>query len=257
MSGRAGDSGCGGSSGGDTPTDPAPSAFPLPDPEDFPPPKAAVLIPSYNGGERLLEVLRGLRPLRLPILVVDDGSTDGSGQRAKDMDARVLTLPRRSGKGMAVRRGLDALLQGDPPEWVVLMDSDGQHRPEEAPRFLAAMDGDADFLVGSRMQEEASFPRYRLVTNRLGSEVLRWMSGHAVPDTQCGYRAFRTALIRAMALESTGFEIETEMLLKALRLGASWRAIPVSAVYEDQGSHFLPVADTFRICMAALRYVRG
>lgn len=216
-----------------------------------------ILIPSYNGGEHLLEVLRGLRPLDLPVLVVDDGSTDGSGPRAKDLGAEVLVLPARSGKGMAIRRGLDRLLRTNPPEWVVFMDSDGQHRPEEVPRFLAAMDGDADLLVGSRMQEGERFPGYRLVTNRLGSEVLRWMSGHAVPDTQCGFRAFRTALAGAMALESTGFEIETEMLLKALRLGARWRAVPVSAVYNGQGSHFLPVADTFRICMAALRYVRG
>jgi len=220
-------------------------------------PSVTILIPSYNGGEHLLEVLRGLRPLGLPVFVVDDGSTDDSGQRAKDMDAEVLVLPRRSGKGTAMRRGLDALLRADPPEWVLFMDSDGQHRPEEVARFLAAMDDETDLLVGSRMQEGEHFPGYRLVTNRLGSEVLRWMSGQAIPDTQCGFRAFRTALVRAMALESTGFEIETEMLLKALRLGARWRAVPVSAVYNGQGSHFVPVADTFRICMAALRYVRG
>jgi glycosyltransferase involved in cell wall biosynthesis len=193
----------------------------------------------------------------LRVLVVDDGSTDGSAERARGLGAEVLVLPKRSGKGSAVRRGLEVLLGGDPPEWVLFMDSDGQHLPEEVPRFLEAMDGDTDFLLGSRMQEAGRFPRYRFLTNRIGSEVLRWMSGQAVPDTQCGFRAARTALIGAMALESTGFEIETEMLLKALRLGARWRAVPISAVYEDQGSHFLPVADTFRICMAALRYVRG
>ena len=221
-------------------------------------PKATILIPSYNGGENLFQVLRDLRPLGLRVLVVDDGSTDGSGERARGLGTEVLALPRRSGKGSAVRRGLEVLL-GDnpPPEWVIFMDSDGQHLAGEVPRFLEAMDAGTDFLVGSRMQEAGRFPRYRFLTNRLGSEVLRWMSGQAVPDTQCGFRAARTALIGAMALESTGFEIETEMLLKALRLGARWRAVPVSAVYEDQGSHFLPVADTFRICMAALRYVRG
>ena len=221
-------------------------------------PQATVLIPSHNGGERLVEVLRGLRPLELRVLVVDDGSTDGSGERARGLGAEVLVLPRRSGKGSAVRRGLEVLLRDDPPpEWVIFMDSDGQHLAGEVPRFLEAMDGDHDFLLGSRMQDAGHFPRYRLVTNRLGSEVLRWMSGQAVPDTQCGFRAARRALIGAMALESSGFEIETEMLLKALRLGARWRPVPISAVYEDQGSHFLPVADTFRICMAALRYVRG
>ncbi len=137
------------------------------------------------------------------------------------------------------------------------MDSDGQHLPSEVPLFLDAMDASCDFLIGSRIQNRGKFPKVNLITNLVGSEILRWMSGHAVPDTQCGFRALRASLLERMALQSPGFEIETEMLLKALRLGARWRAIPVSAVYNGQGSHFIPVADTFRICMAALEHVRG
>ena len=102
-----------------------------------------------------------------------------------------------------------------------------------------------------------NFPAYRLVTNKAGTEVIRWMSGHAVPDTQCGFRAVRSSLLRRLTLESDAFEIETEMLLKALHEGARWRTVAVSAVYSGQGSHFVPVRDTFRICMSALRYVRG
>lgn len=215
-----------------------------------------ILIPSHNGGERLLGVLRGLEPLGIPSLVVDDGSTDGSGEAARALGTEVLRLPLRSGKGSAVRRGLLSLLGRQGTRWVLFMDGDGQHLPGEVPRFLEAMEG-ADFLIGSRMEEAANFPRHRLITNRAGSEILRVMSGHAVPDTQCGFRAARADLLERMALESSGFEIETEMLLKALKLGARWRAVPISAVYEDQGSHFVPVSDTFRICMAALRYVRG
>ncbi len=215
-----------------------------------------ILIPCHNGGQRLAGVLRGLAPLGLPVLVVDDGSTDGSGEAATAVGAEVVRLPVRSGKGSAVRRGLGALLADPGTEWVLFMDGDGQHLPAEVPRFLEAMEG-ADFLIGSRMGEAGNFPRHRLHTNRIGSTILRLMSGHAVPDTQCGFRAVRADLLRTMALESSGFEIETEMLLKALRRGARWRAVPISAVYEDQGSHFVPVHDTFRICMAALRYVRG
>jgi hypothetical protein len=77
-----------------------------------------------------------------------------------------------------------------------------------------------------------------------------------VPDTQCGYRAIRADLAQRLELESDGFEIETEMLLKSLLQGARWKAVPVSAVYNGERSHYRPVADTFRICMAALRYVR-
>ncbi len=220
-------------------------------------PSCTVLIPSYNGGDHLLGVLEDLRPLGLPVLVIDDGSTDGSGEEASRRGVRVLRLPQRSGKGNAVRRGLDVLLPGHAPEWILFMDSDGQHLPSEVPLFLEAMDASSDFLIGSRIQNRRRFPKMNLVTNLVGSEILRWMSGHAVPDTQCGFRALRASLLERMALRSSGFEIETEMLLKALRLGARWRAIPVSAVYNGQGSHFIPVADTFRICMAALEHVRG
>jgi glycosyltransferase involved in cell wall biosynthesis len=221
-----------------------------------PPEGVRILVPCHNGGQRLTAVLRGLEPFGIPVLVVDDGSTDGSGEAAGDLGAEVLRLPSRSGKGRAVRKGLEALRRREGTRWVIFMDGDGQHLPSEVPRFLESMEG-ADFLIGSRMEEAGNFPRHRLYTNRIGSTILRLLSGHAVPDTQCGFRAARADLLARMSLESSGFEIETEMLLKALRLGARWRAVPISAVYEDQGSHFVPVADTFRICMAALRYVGG
>lgn len=218
--------------------------------------KAAVLIPVYNGGDHLLGVVRRLLPLGLPVWISDDGSTDGAALEASCLGARLLRHERRSGKGAALRRGMGEIL----PlgfRWIIFMDGDGQHLPEEVPLFLEAMEGGADLLLGTRVHQPDRFPRYRLVTNLTGSEILRWMTGHAVPDTQCGFRAISAGLLGRMDLESDGFEIETEILLKALRLGARWAPVRVSAVYNGQGSHFRPVHDTYRICMAALRYVRG
>ena len=217
-----------------------------------------VLIPVHNGGDAILGVLEGLRPYGLPALVVDDGSTDGTAERLEADGWPVLRNGVRMGKGAALRRGLPELFRRWPEvPWVVLMDADGQHLPEELMRFLEAMTEGADLLIGTRMEEAEKFPTHRLGANRWGSAVLRWISGQAVPDTQCGYRAFRTSLLRRIEIESSGFEVETEMLLKALRLGARWSSVPVSAVYgEGHGSHFRPVHDTFRLCMAGLRYAR-
>lgn len=217
----------------------------------------AVLIPAYNCGPYIAGVVGGLAALNLDVWVVSDGSSDDTAVAAEGAGARVLQRPQRSGKGSAVRWGLDRLFEIRDPDWVLLMDGDGQHRPEEAARFMAVMDGPFDLLLGSRMPDAGVFPPGRLLANRYGSLILKWMTGQPVPDTQCGFRAFRRELLSRMDLESTGFEIETEMLMKAMRLNARWHALPVSAVYNGQGSHYRPVADTYTICMAALRYVRG
>ncbi len=218
---------------------------------------AAVLIPAYNCAPYIGEVVGGLGVFDLDVWVVSDGSTDGTDEAASRRGASVLRRPARTGKGSALRWGLERILDGGMHDWVLLMDGDGQHRPEEAGRFLAAMEEPYDLLLGTRMLQAGAFPPSRLKANRYGSLVLKWMTGQSVPDTQCGFRAFRGDLLRRMTLESRGFEIETEMLMKALRLGARWQALPVSAVYNGQGSHYRPVADTYTICMAALRYVRG
>ncbi len=216
-----------------------------------------VLIPIHNGGPNVTAVLEGLGALPVRRLVVDDGSTDGSGERARAAGAEVLPLRRRCGKGAALRHGLARILaENERPDWIVFMDGDGQHLPSEVPRFLARMDGGADLLLGTRMDQGERIPAARRRVNNAGSFVLRLMTGHAVPDTQCGFRAIRAAFAARLGLESDGYEIETEMLMKALRLGARWESVPVSAVYEGEPSHFRPVADTYRICMAALRHVR-
>ena len=220
-------------------------------------PSVAVLIPVHNGALQIASLVAQLEALPVDVWVADDGSTDGTAEAVSTTRAHLVPLPVRKGKGGALRRGLTAVLAESPPEWILFMDGDGQHLPSEVPRFLQAMEGPYDLLTGSRMEEAESMPSVRRMTNRMGSEILRWMSGQAVPDTQCGFRAIRSSFLVRMALESEGYEIETEILLKALRMGARWHTVPVSAVYDGQESHFRPVADTFQICMAALRYVAG
>jgi glycosyltransferase involved in cell wall biosynthesis len=188
---------------------------------------------------------------------VDDGSDDDTAKQARAAGAEVLSLPMRRGKGRALREGLARALSSEPrPSWIVFSDGDGQHRPEELPRFLELMNDGCSLLLGSRMGNAERFPSARRAANVIGTRILRLMTGAQVPDTQCGYRAIRADLAQRLELESDGFEIETEMLLKSLLQGARWKAVPVSAVYNGERSHYRPVADTFRICMAALRYVR-
>ena len=216
-----------------------------------------VIVPIHDGRRTIAGVVENLRRHAVNVLVVNDGSSDDTAALAEKAGASVVSLPSQMGKGVALRAGMARAISREPrPSWLVFCDGDGQHLPEELPRFIERMNGDNDLLLGSRMGGASNIPAARLATNRAGSRVLHFITGQAVPDTQCGYRAIRSELAARLELESEGFEIETEMLLKALRLGAKWEAVPVSAVYEGEPSHYRPVADTFRICMAALRYVR-
>jgi len=217
----------------------------------------AVAIPVRNCGEVIGRIVSETAAIIPEILVIDDGSNDGTSRAASTAGARVLRLDPGRGKGAAMRCAINDIEQHSSCDWVLFMDGDGQHLPGDVPRFLEAMDDSVDFLLGNRLAEAAKIPNHRLATNRIGSLILRFMTGEAIPDTQCGFRAFRKSLLKEITTESNGFEIETEMLLKALAAGAKWRSVPVRTVYEGVGSHYSAVSDTYRISMAALRYVQG
>lgn len=216
-----------------------------------------VIIPVHNGSSTIAGLIKQFSRFPVHVLVVDDGSDDDTAKQAQAAGAEVLSLPLKRGKGRALREGLArALSREPPPSWIVFSDGDGQHRPEELPRFLELMHDDCSLLLGSRMGNADKIPSARRAANVIGTRILQLFTGEEVPDTQCGYRAIRADLAQRLELESDGFEIETEMLLKSFLLGARWEPVPISAVYDGERSHYRPVADTYRICMAALRYVR-
>jgi glycosyltransferase involved in cell wall biosynthesis len=217
--------------------------------------KIHVLIPAHNTGKRIGAVLRGVVSQGLDCLVVDDGATDDTAEQARAAGAEVLSLPARSGKGTAVRSGLEVLRRRGSCDWILMMDGDGQHLPSEIPKFLEHIGPRFDMLVGDRMSESRSIPPSRRWTNQIGTAFVRIMTGQPVSDVPCGFRAVRASLLFSLPLRSKGFSIDVEMIIKALGRGARWRSIPVSAVYNGQQSHYRPVLDTWLIVLSALRYV--
>lgn len=218
------------------------------------PVRVAALIPAFNEAGTIGSVVGGLRGAVAEIVVVDDGSTDDTGQRARDAGARVITHERNQGKGHAVRTGLASILSGDFTH-VLLIDGDMQHLPQEAVRLTAAAESSgADVVIGERVFNRSEMPASRYHANRIGSLALSKFVGVPVGDTQCGFRIFKTDALRPLALSATGYEIETEMLVKVRRRGGRVASVPVTAVYSGQRSKLRPVRDTTRTCFLAVYY---
>jgi glycosyltransferase involved in cell wall biosynthesis len=216
--------------------------------------RVAALIPAFNEAGTIASVIHGLRSSRAQVIVVDDGSTDGTAERAREAGADVLVHERNLGKGHAVRTGLVRVLAGDFTH-VLLLDGDMQHLPAEAARLIhAAETSQADVVIGERVFKRSEMPASRFHANRIGSRALSWFVGVPLNDTQCGFRVFRTDAVRPLALTATGYEIETEMLVKVRRRGGRVASVPVTAVYTGQRSKLRPVRDTTRTCFLAVYY---
>jgi len=216
--------------------------------------RVAALIPAFNEAATIGAVVSGLRGTVAEILVVDDGSTDETARRARDAGARVITHERNQGKGHAVRTGLASILSGDFTH-VLLLDGDMQHLPREAARLTAAAESSgADVVIGERVFNRSEMPASRYHANRIGSLALSKFVGIPLGDTQCGFRIFKTNALRPLVLSATGYEIETEMLVKVRRRGGRVASVPVTAVYSGQRSKLRPVRDTTRTCFLAVYY---
>jgi glycosyltransferase involved in cell wall biosynthesis len=216
--------------------------------------RTAALIPALNEARTIAAVVEGVRPLVDNIIVVDDGSTDGTGEIARAAGADVVVHPQNRGKGEAIRTGLARVYAGDFTH-VLLLDGDMQHLPQEAAALVREAErSGADVVIGERTFDRNRMPASRYHANTLGSRALSWLVGVPVRDTQCGYRLFRVGALRPLTLTARGYEIETEMLVKVRRRGARIATVPVSAVYGGQRSNLRPLPDTTRTCFLAVYY---
>jgi glycosyltransferase involved in cell wall biosynthesis len=211
------------------------------------------LIPAFNEAATIAEVVTGVRPHVQAVVVVDDGSADETASRAEAAGARVIRHAENRGKGHAVRSGLAQILALDFSH-VLLMDGDGQHRPDDVPKMLeAARTSGADLVVGARVFDKAQMPRSRYYSNTIGSRALSSFIGSPIDDSQSGFRLIRCDTLRGLTLTATGYEIETEMLIKLARNGVSMTSVPVTLSYGAK-SKLRPVRDTTRTCFLAVYY---
>ena len=239
-------------------------------------PRVLVLIPGYEEGPRIGSVVAAARR-HLPVLVVDDGSTDDTAAVASAAGAVVLPQRPNQGKGAALRMGFRrALSEGY--EAVITLDADGQHDPDEIPRFLALFAGGDEAGVGGPSgpaavsaagprpelvigcRDFARMPPVRRLSNTLGGAAFSWAVGRPIPDNQSGYRLLGRRLMAAMVeSREAGFEFEVEMIAVCIRRGWTLGWVPITTIYAGEPSHVRPVHHLrhfVRATRAARRLVR-
>jgi glycosyltransferase involved in cell wall biosynthesis len=216
--------------------------------------RVCAVLPALDEAGAIAAVIRGVRPHVEEVLVVDDGSTDGTADAATRAGATVVRHDTNRGKGCALRTALAYVLDR-PFTHVLLMDADGQHAPDDVPAVIAAGNDPAvDLVVGERAFSRRAMPRARYYSNVIGSWALSKFIGVPVADTQSGFRLIRCDALRRIDLTARGYEIETEMLIRLMRRGARLRRVAVRAVYGAGRSKLRPVRDTTRTCLLAVKY---
>lgn len=216
-----------------------------------------ILIPAYNAAATLRPVVAECLQHGLPLVVVDDGSQDGTAAVLDGLPVTVLRHQQNRGKGAALRTGFDwALAHGY--TGIITLDADGQHDPTAIPKLAAAAEaGRFGILLASRHGQFQQMAGLRKQWNRFGVWCMRKRTGFEISDSQSGFRYYRADLLRAVQLQKDGYDLEMELLMKCWRTGFTIGCLPVPARVADgrATSHYRAVRDTWNICMTFVRYM--
>jgi dolichol-phosphate mannosyltransferase len=203
-----------------------------------------VVVPTYNERQNLPHLAAAIRLHGYRLLVVDDGSPDGTGALADAIAAPdpymdVLHRSKKEGLGPAYAAGFDLVLSGD-SEVVVEMDADFSHNPEDLPRLIEAVESGADLAIGSRYVRGGGtpdWPPHRRVLSRGGNMYARWMLGIPVRDSTAGFRAFRADALRQLpyrSAQASGYGFQVEMAMRAHEAGM--RVVELPVIFRDRTS---------------------
>ena len=217
--------------------------------------KICLLLPAYNESKTIGQIIQESSAFISEIVVINDGSSDKTAEIAAACGAVCLTNPTNCGKGNALRKGFAYALERG-YELVFTMDSDGQHQPADIPRFLEHFDSThPDILIGARETQDlrTPMPLHRRVNNCLISYVGSKLCGQRVPDFQSGYRLIRAEVLRQVHLETERYEMESELLIKAGRLGFRIESLPIQTRYGDEISHIKPLREIWLFTKLLLR----
>ena len=218
--------------------------------------KIGVVIPAYNAEKTvgaLIRELIGYGFTKDNVIVVDDGSIDGTAEVAGKIGAEVIKNTKNMGKGFALRRGFERAA-AKKLDRIITLDADGQHRVTEISGFLIA-GLTYELVIGTRVIDQDRMPFLRNVVNRTTSLVISLLGQAYVPDVQSGYRLINLKILKKIRLKTNNFQTEAELVCKAARSGYRIGFTPITAVYDGERSYIRPMVDTIRFINMAVRFL--
>jgi glycosyltransferase involved in cell wall biosynthesis len=217
--------------------------------------RVMVLIPAYNAAKSVGDVVRASKDIVRDVVVVNDGSRDDTASVARAAGAEVVDHPQNRGKGGALKTGFAHAIKNG-YDVVVTLDADGQHLPREIPKFLKSREETkADLIIGGRSHLFGEMLPRRRLANRFSAWSIAKASGTKVTDSQSGFRLYSANLLRNVRLRTEGFDLESEVIVRAGVGGFKVLTIPIDLGFVDgiSTSHYKPLKDTLRIAWTVTR----
>ncbi|MFB2623831.1 glycosyltransferase family 2 protein [Methanothermobacter sp. KEPCO-1] len=214
--------------------------------------RIVTVIPAFNEERAVESVVRGALE-HGDVILVDDGSTDGTAELGEAAGARVIRHPENLGKGAALKTGIRAALEGD-YDVIVFMDADGQHDPSLIPQLASAVNG-GDFIIGSRFlgNKHDSMPLHRQLSNRITTWILRMATGYEITDSQSGFRAISARCAHLILnIPHNDYVYESEAICKTSRHRLRIAEVPINCTYGDEKS-YIGAGDVLRYIRFILR----
>jgi len=205
-----------------------------------------IVIPTYNESKTIGAIVRALDQRGFRVIVIDDGSKDNTIVEANKSGAELIVHAKNAGKGRCIREGLKYALENN-CEACITMDGDGQHSLNDIDKFIDDYkNSGADLILGNRLHNPKKMPFIRRYTNRFMSFIISFLITEQVDDSQCGYRLISRKGIEKMKLNTTKYEIESEMIMEAKRRNLKISSINIDSIYEGEASQINPFLDTAR-----------
>ena len=212
-----------------------------------PTPRVIALIPAFNEERFIASVVLATKPYVHEVVVIDDGSSDRTAQRAQAAGATIIRQPHNLGKAEALNAGF-RYARSTPPDAVVCLDGDAQHDPADIPEMVApVLQGEADVVIGSRfLSKKSDIPGWRIVGQHSLTAITNFTSGIRTTDSQSGFRAFAPVAVEALYFNSAGLGLESEMQFRIGEANLRVAEVPIRVAYKD-GNKRNPIVQGMQI----------